>query len=67
MTKVNELIASAKTPGLGIQDSGKEENELSESVMHDDDLAILGEYGLNDEREKRDAKDVILEYDEYEK
>ena len=35
--------------------------------MHDDELAILGDYGLNDEREQRNANDVILEYDEYEK
>ena len=37
-------------------------------MMQEDELAILGDYCTNDEREKRrDAKDVILEYDEYEK
>ena len=36
--------------------------------MQEDELAILGDYCTNDERERRrDAKDVILEYDEYEK
>lgn len=37
-------------------------------MMQEDELAILGDYrNENDEREKYEAANVILEYDEYEK
>ena len=73
MNRVAELIAS----GTG----GKEnENVLHDSVLHEDELAILGDYAGHQSASETDnslpagkktstgvAKNIINEYDEYEK
>ena len=73
MNRVAELIAS----GTG----GKEkENVLHDSVLHEDELAILGDYAGHQSASETDnplaankktstgaAKNIICEYDEYEK
>ena len=45
---------------------GKEQND---SVLQDDELAILGDYNSGNKEQAADlaTKDIIIEYDEYEK
>lgn len=64
MNKVAELMTSGKdTKG----------DALHDSVLHEDELAILGDMRSGKESTqtqalvKTDAKDLIIEYDEYEK
>lgn len=71
MNKVSELIQSGKHKAVSSSGSNCEDQILQDSTLHDDELAILAGYGNEAEAgvgvAKQDAKDIIMEYDEYEK
>ena len=66
MNKVNELMQSGKQKLTN--PDGDENNVLTESVLQEDELAILENYGGEQQvgSTTQGANDIILEYDEYE-
>lgn len=64
MNKVNELMMSGKQKLT----SAEQNPILTDSQLHDDELAILGGYGGENQPvgTTQEARDIMLEYDEYE-